>query len=259
MPKGVETYVDGKGFATVDFVDPSLRGPALAKLIELGGAESVETITRDGPRRKYRVPEGNASEVGLIDTPLDAPVRGDAGWADALARQSSAVPGNPGLAATSVGANDAGPVDQTDVLSNQSILSTESTAAPQVPGATPLHSDVISTVAKAANAARKATRKRAGELADQRPPQTSAANVNAALASQSGALATDPQSRGGEGIQPISDVAPAQKPADGPAEEPSLDWPRTRIDEHAAEVHGIDTTTAPNKQAALDQIEETKS
>jgi hypothetical protein len=66
MPKGVEVVVDG-GFATIDFTDSSLRGPGLARLIEVGGPEIVETLTREGPRRMYRVPEGNAREAGLID------------------------------------------------------------------------------------------------------------------------------------------------------------------------------------------------
>lgn len=66
MPAGIEVEIDN-GFATLDFVNKSLRGPALAKLIEEGGPGVVETITREGPRRKYRVPEGNAAAAGLID------------------------------------------------------------------------------------------------------------------------------------------------------------------------------------------------
>lgn len=66
MPTGIIATVDN-GFATIDFVDQSLRGPGLAKLVEIGGAATIETITRDGPRRKYRVPVGNAEEAELID------------------------------------------------------------------------------------------------------------------------------------------------------------------------------------------------
>lgn len=66
MPKGVEVEV-GDGFATVDFVDRALKGPALARLHRIGGPDTVEVLTREGPRRKYRVPEGNARAAGLID------------------------------------------------------------------------------------------------------------------------------------------------------------------------------------------------
>lgn len=66
MPAGIIATVDN-GFATLDFVNPALKGPALDALIELGGAESIETITRDGPRRKYRVPADNAEELDLLD------------------------------------------------------------------------------------------------------------------------------------------------------------------------------------------------
>lgn len=66
MPAGIIATVDN-GFAVLDFIDPELRGPALAALIELGGAESIEPITRSGPRKKYRVPADNAEELDLID------------------------------------------------------------------------------------------------------------------------------------------------------------------------------------------------
>lgn len=67
MPKGVTVVVED-GFAELDFTDPALRGVALGKLIALGGPESIETDT-GGRRRTYRVPEGNAREVGLLDDP----------------------------------------------------------------------------------------------------------------------------------------------------------------------------------------------
>ncbi|WP_156298253.1 hypothetical protein [Mycobacterium paragordonae] len=66
MPQGITVTVDD-GFATLDVVDPSLRGQALATLLKIGGPDSVETLTRRGPRRLYRVPEGNAREAGLMD------------------------------------------------------------------------------------------------------------------------------------------------------------------------------------------------
>ncbi|ADX31937.1 hypothetical protein TPA2_gp23 [Tsukamurella phage TPA2] len=95
MPAGIEVEVDN-GFATLDFVNKSLRGPALAKLIEQGGGEIVETITREGPRRKYRVPLGNAQAAGLIDgstpvTPVKSAGR-DSGSAAALKAAKSTGP-----------------------------------------------------------------------------------------------------------------------------------------------------------------------
>lgn len=85
-PGGVAVAV-ADGLATIDFIDPILRGPALARLIDIGGPLSVETLTRRGPRKLYRVPEGNAREAGLLDdgTEVDAHASGDSGFAAALA------------------------------------------------------------------------------------------------------------------------------------------------------------------------------
>ncbi|UXE04390.1 hypothetical protein SEA_FUNSIZED_19 [Mycobacterium phage Funsized] len=68
MPEGIIATDDGDGFTTLDFVDKSLRGPALERLVEIGGPATIETITRRGPRRQYRVPTGNAVEAGLVDS-----------------------------------------------------------------------------------------------------------------------------------------------------------------------------------------------
>ncbi|WIC89995.1 hypothetical protein SEA_SISKO_13 [Gordonia phage Sisko] len=78
MPEGIIAEID-EGFATLDFVDRSLRGPALQKLIEIDGGASIEVQTRSGPRKKYRVPEGNAREAGLLDEALPAPPTGNPG------------------------------------------------------------------------------------------------------------------------------------------------------------------------------------
>ncbi|WP_100458942.1 hypothetical protein [Mycobacteroides abscessus] len=67
MPAGVEVVVK-EGFATIDFVDGTLRGPGLAKLLEVGTPpEAIEKLTREGPRAVYVLPEGNAREAGLLD------------------------------------------------------------------------------------------------------------------------------------------------------------------------------------------------
>lgn len=67
MPAGIEVVVE-EGFATIDFIDGTLRGPGLAKLLEVGTPpEAIEKLTREGPRAVYVVPEGNAREAGLLD------------------------------------------------------------------------------------------------------------------------------------------------------------------------------------------------
>lgn len=66
MPKGIDVLIEN-GFATLDFVDRSTRGPGLAALLNNTPAVMVEKLTRSGPRVQYRVPEGNAREAGLLD------------------------------------------------------------------------------------------------------------------------------------------------------------------------------------------------
>lgn len=70
MPAGIDVFIED-GFATVDFVDRTKRGPGLAALLAVGGPELIETMTRTGPRTLYRVPEGNARAAGLIDGPAE--------------------------------------------------------------------------------------------------------------------------------------------------------------------------------------------
>ena len=74
MPKGVDATVEN-GFATIEFVDQSLRGPGLAALFAAGTQpELVEKVTR--PRVAYIVPEGNARAAGLLDEAIEAPADG---------------------------------------------------------------------------------------------------------------------------------------------------------------------------------------
>lgn len=80
MPKGVIAEVVD-GFATIDFVNPALRGPGLNRLLATGAP--VQTLTREGPRKRYRVPEGNAAEAGLLDG-TGSLTRGDTGYSEAL-------------------------------------------------------------------------------------------------------------------------------------------------------------------------------
>lgn len=83
--KGVEVHVED-GFATIDFTDPAKRGPGLQRLLEVGGPETIETLTREGPRKRYRVAEGNARAARLLDkrSKVDALTSGDSGFSEAL-------------------------------------------------------------------------------------------------------------------------------------------------------------------------------
>ena len=253
MPTGVETFVDGEGFAVLDFVDPARRGPALAKLIEIGGPESIETITRDGPRRKYRVPEGNASAAGLIDSPVKATAHGDLKFAQALARenpQDNPRTHRPDLPDGRYGRVE--PVAQKAVLSNQSISTTEGGEGPPAEAVAPTHTEVIAKIQADRNRGYHDREARRSEL--DTPVRFSG---NPTIASQTGALATDPQSRAGVTVRrPPAELGAINPRYGGP---PSKAWTRAQIDAHAADVHGIDTTGAATKQEALDQIEGAKS
>lgn len=105
MPAGVIAEVVD-GYATLDFLDPALRGPALNRLLGIGGPGSIKTVTREGPRRKYIVPEGNAVAAGLLDGfELLAGLRGDTGHAQTLAEAHSVQKRRPGRPRNPTSAN----------------------------------------------------------------------------------------------------------------------------------------------------------
>lgn len=236
MPQGIVATVDN-GFATLDFVDTALRGPALVKLLEIGGPETIQTVSRRGPRRQYIVPEGNAREAGLIDgasqarglnvdgtpsedatggtgtttTTIDVGA-GDTGWATAT---ENADP-NDGSSVT--GAD--GPASKGTV--NWHTPTTEYTSAHgfvgKVPNADVLHnrSQVFTGLGTSVGgdlahpmshadliAYIKENSDTFQRTAGTREPQVPAAIVSNALASQPGALASDP---GGDAPQPDSPV-----------------------------------------------------
>lgn len=68
MPAGIQATVES-GFATLVFLDSSLKGPALGKLLAIGGPELIDKSTR-GTRPSYTVPENIAREAGLLDDDL---------------------------------------------------------------------------------------------------------------------------------------------------------------------------------------------
>ena len=83
MPEGIVVEV-ADGLATIDFVDSSLKGTGLNRLLAAAGPGGVEVLTREGPRRRYRVPEIYAEQAGFLDVAGSLP-RGDTGFAAALA------------------------------------------------------------------------------------------------------------------------------------------------------------------------------
>ena len=74
MPAGIIAHVEN-GDAILEFVDRSLKGPALEALIDIGGPGSIKVDTRTGPRRRYIVPVGNAEEADLLDGDEVAPLK----------------------------------------------------------------------------------------------------------------------------------------------------------------------------------------
>lgn len=66
MAEGIQVEVEN-GFAHIQFLDKSKGGPAITKLLELGGPELIDVDTRSNPRKTYIVPEGMARDAGLLD------------------------------------------------------------------------------------------------------------------------------------------------------------------------------------------------
>lgn len=72
MPKGIEAE-SADGFVTLTFIDRSLRGHALAKILDVVGPEFIDVST-GGTLRSYTVPEFAAREAGLLDEPDKEPL-----------------------------------------------------------------------------------------------------------------------------------------------------------------------------------------
>ena len=207
MPAGIIATVDD-GFATIEFVDQSKRAKALADLVEIGGPGSIETITRDGPRRKYRVPVQFATQAGLLDgdeTGAQWSAGKDTGAAAALVAADPNV--NPGAD----NANWHTPVDQytsankyvgqvpnADVLHGRPKVYTGSASSYGGSGDSPLHSEVIDLVKKlkAPEGAPEGFAARTfSETGGEAPAQELRVGaLNAGFASQDGAIGTDPGS-----------------------------------------------------------------
>lgn len=217
MPTGIIATVDD-GYATVDFVDPALRGPGLQAVIDIAGPHAIETITRKGPRRQYKMLVGNAEAAGLLDGDESGRLRTagpDLGAAAAL------VAADPNVNTGADHADWHTPYDEhtsaNKFVGTTTVTAARAAAAPAYTGRanaiggtnagdTPTHAEVIAHVKKA------------------HP--------------EGGFVGSTP---GGEPIYP-----------DGA---PSLEWTRAQLDAYAADMTPpIDTTGLANKQAVLDAI-----
>lgn len=95
MPAGIIAHVEN-GDAILEFVDRSLKGPALEALLDIGGPGSIKVDTRTGPRRRYIVPVGNAEAADLLDGDEVAPLKTAGVGTGASAALVAADPNAPG-------------------------------------------------------------------------------------------------------------------------------------------------------------------
>jgi hypothetical protein len=74
MAEGIQVEVTD-GFAHIQFLDREKAGPAITKLLELGGPGLLDVDTRSNSRKTYIVPESIARDAGLLDeaAPTEAP------------------------------------------------------------------------------------------------------------------------------------------------------------------------------------------
>ena len=66
MAEGIYAEV-ADGFARIQFMDKSLVGDGLARLLAIGGPGLIEVDTRTGARKIYIVPESIAQDAGLLE------------------------------------------------------------------------------------------------------------------------------------------------------------------------------------------------
>ncbi|WP_234801964.1 hypothetical protein [Mycolicibacterium conceptionense] len=224
MPAGVDVAVED-GFATIEFVDPSLRGRGLAKLLEVGTPpELIDKVTR--PRLAYIVPEGNAREAGLLDEaeapnfaeggPITVgdysmPVAIESGYVvpgDGVPPQQQGVEARPGETVELVGTDTGGPYTTLPEVPDASYGPDSTPLDPPTPADEPTGDAQSSQVESAGDA----------ELIE---------------------------IPGGGTVEPATQAWP-----DG---EPELEWKRPELDAYAAS-KGIDTRELPNKRDVLAAI-----
>ena len=225
MPAGIEAVVED-GFATLDFTDRALVGPALETLRQAGS--KVSKVTRVGPRTQYRLTEADAVAVGLLDAATVRPealAYGDSGYAEDL---------------ESVGNAGARP-HQPTVRGNAYVGKTPAAAVMAIPGPSttvngsvpddrvvpPLHEEVIDTVG--------ATTIHSPQ--PQRPPVVG-----------DGGSSTPPP------VVPTPVPAPAPAATQPAGGTPNEDWTNAEIKAYA-DANGIDLDGATKKSDMLAAIE----
>lgn len=247
MPEGIIATVDN-GFATLDFVDRDLRGPALAELISIGGPESVETLSRSGPRRQYRVPEGNAREAGLLDDEVPGAVYSAGHDTGAAAATQASDPNvNPGLdgadwhtpVAEYTSANSFVADAREGVLTRPQVVTGDGGSFGGSGSSLP-HAEVIEHVAENTPAPTPGSA----------VPETPAAVIANALGGQPSALPSDPGGNAPQPTEPVEPYVPAasapaestgdDRPADVPTGSPSSGWTRAELDAYARWALGAD-------------------
>ena len=202
MPAGIIATVDN-GFATLDFIDGSKRGPALAAIIEEAG-NIVETITRDGPRRKYRIPAQLAEDLGLIDGDEGPRVWSAGADTGAAARTVASDPNvNPGGGENWHTPTDqytsankyVGKVSNAAVLHNRGQVFTGTASSFGGHAVAPTHRELIDYLKDNAPAATEV----------QPMALRSVASINNALTEQPGAFGDDPGARPDAGGQVLTE------------------------------------------------------
>lgn len=258
MPQGIIATDEGDGFVTLDFVDKELRGPALNTLVEIGGAETIETITRRGPRRQYKVPKGNAEEAGLLDGDTETRTRSagqDTGAAQALAdadpnaQDDGADWHTPTAEYTSANAF-VGQVANEEVLDRPQVFTGEADSFGGS-GDTRPHRDVIETVVE--NSTVRAVKGRQPATETDPVPLVPVSQINASLATQPGAHRDDPGARPDAGGQVVAEEYTS--PQASRAESPQTGQTTESLGKVTSPFTGSAKTTAPDDEDVVEYPE----
>ncbi|AKF14584.1 hypothetical protein AVJ28_gp15 [Mycobacterium phage Baee] len=264
MPTGIIATVDD-GYATVDFVNPALRGPGLKAVIDIAGPHAIETITRKGPRRQYKMLVGNAQAAGLLDG--DEPGRVRTAGPD-LGAAAALVAADPNVNAGADHADWHTPYDEytsaNKYVGTTTVTAARAAAAPAYTGRanaiggtnagdTPTHAEVIAHVKRGHPEGGFVGSTPGGEpvYPDPDVSEPTMTWTRAQLDAYAGDMTPPIDTTGLASKQAVLDAIAANPPAG----EPSLTWLRIQLDAYAAAMEpSIDTTGLADKQAVLDAI-----